>query len=424
MMKKTFEIGINNQKQVIKTTFIVPEKCRRITIKKIVNATLGKDFRNKIDIAFFDETGKWYGRFDRYKNSFIIDESSSIDSIPSGEWQMFLEVFQAYEEMKITLEINFDCYEDYNLYKGELHTHTNITDGKLSFKELKDSLSEKGHDFFFISDHNSITAWEDLAGCDTPKGYKGLELTTFYGHILLLGINNFVSWYDFDGELKSVQAIRDAVKEKGGLMGIAHPFSFGAPFCAGCRWEKEIKPELFDFIEVWNSKQSDYKINWEALNLWIDFIRKGHKIFCTCGGDIHRNGDLENALYMSVLATSNKESKISDAIRKGRTYLSKDKTQLRVTIAGKTFGQTVKSKDEVVIDYDITNTQTVSESFLITKKGIKSLGKLQDSYKLKNLEDSDFVILMGKGKDNSLEFLTNPIFIQRIDRVVNRYQKS
>jgi len=233
-----FKLGITDQKQIIKQTINVPEKCQRITISKSLKANLNNGYKNKVDLSFYDENGKWYGRFDRYKNTFeITGQSIHSRSLLPGNWGVYCEVFQLYEEMEITLDITFHCYDHYHTFRGELHTHTDITDGKLNLKELQTSISNKNHDFFFMTDHNSITAWNDLNKDSPVKGYKGLEMTTFSGHILLLGITDYISWYDNNGQRKPLEKIRTDVKEKGGILGIAHPFSHGAPFCAGCRWE-------------------------------------------------------------------------------------------------------------------------------------------------------------------------------------------
>src|SRR6056297_460913 len=144
-----FKLTITDQKQVIKQTMTVPEKCTKITISKTVNAQLNNGFKNKVDIAFYDKNGKWYGRFDRYKKTFeITGQSTEGHSLLPGEWSVFCEVFQLFEEMEINLEIIFHCYEDNQIFRGELHTHTDITDGKLSLEELETSIYKKGHDFF------------------------------------------------------------------------------------------------------------------------------------------------------------------------------------------------------------------------------------------------------------------------------------
>ena len=407
------KLNENDRKKVISLKFSVPEKCKKITINKKILSSINNGFKNKIDISFFDSDNKWYGRFDRYKASFeISDKNSTIGVVSSGIWKANFEVFQIYEEIEIELDIQFEIYNNYNIYKGELHTHTNITDGKLDFSDLVEYIKKNEYDFFFISDHNSITAWDQIKNLKKINCYKGLELTTFYGHILLLGVDRYVDWYKKNGALKKIKSIKREVESMNGLMGIAHPFTCGGPFCAGCRWEKSIDPEHFNFIEVWNSKAESYKNNWEAIDAWVEFLKKGIEIFCTCGGDIHRYGDLEVASKIHSLACQNKESMILDSLRAGRFYLSK-KSLVTLDINGKTFGEKLYSYSENIVKYKISDPADDLQLFIISKEGMKKLDH-QNKEIIWNTENKkDFFVLMGINSQRQLEFLTNPIFIEK-----------
>jgi len=288
-----------------------------------------------------------------------------------------------------------------------------MTDGKLSLKELERCVREKRLDFFFMTDHNSITAWNNLNKDSPGKGYKGLELTTFSGHILLLGITDYISWYDNEGELKPLEQIKTDAKEKGGLLGIAHPFANGAPFCAGCRWENPFEPSLFDFIEVWNSKLGDNKQNWEAITLWTEFLRDDHKIFCTCGGDIHKLTDFEQSLCVNVLTNENNEQTIVHALQKGRFYIAQKDVEIQAEIEGKTFGQTVRTQKEIKLLFKTQNCPSTMGLFAITKSGMIGLERDANSCMIKDIQEKDFVILVGIDQKNMLVFLTNPIFIEK-----------
>ena len=240
-----------------------------------------------------------------------------------------------------------------------------------------------------------------------------MELTTFSGHILVLGIKDYISWYDHNGQVKPLEEIKTGVKEKGGILGIAHPFANGAPYCAGCRWENSFDPTLFDFIEVWNSKLGDKKQNWEAITLWTDFLRDDHRIFCTCGGDIHKVSDLENALSVCVLTNENNETSIINALQKGRFYLAQKGVNIQAEIEGKTFGQTINHQKETKITYKTQNCPEKTDFYVITKSGMISLENNSDFFVLKDNKEKDFVILLGIGENNDVVFLTNPIFVEK-----------
>lgn len=410
-------LSVDDRKKVICKKFEVPEKCRKIIVEKKYASSIESTFRNKIDISFFDETDRWYGRFDRYKEVFTVDsEDIFTENISSGIWEARFEVFQIYEELEICIEIGFELYEEYDHFRGELHTHTTATDGKLSLDEVREYIKENKYDFFFLTDHNSIADWKNLESTDNLSGFIGLELTTFYGHILLLGVNDFVSWHGDNGEIKELHQIRNDVQNKNGLMGLAHPYACGGPACAGCRWEGEINPELFDFIEVWNSKLDNCKNNWEAVDFWIETLKKDIRIFCSCGADLHRRGDLDPALKTIALSVKNNELSILDALRKGRYYLSSG-GEVKLNVNGKTFGQSINTGiNSVNIDYELKNFEKNTDLFFISKSGMKKLKKSEDAFDWKPDFENDFAILMGMDDKRNLDFMTNPIFIKTISK--------
>ena|GEM_PF-1560359 len=417
-MRITKTLNPGHQNTILTDEIVVPDNCKRIIIEKNLKSSVKGMFVNKVDISLYDSETRWCGRVDRYKDGLIIDGNSEYTgNIVSGKWQLYYEVFQLYEPIEIILDIRFEFYESYNTYTGELHTHTHNTDGKLSLEAVSEYIGDKPCDFFFVSDHNSIVAWDDLRTLKGIKGYRGLELTTFFGHVLLLGLEHSVSWYREDRTCKGLSEIRREVQSQGGLMGIAHPFANGGPFCAGCRWSGPIEPEYIDFIEVWNSKGDNLRGNWEAIELWIELLKADNRIFCTCGADLHNTGDLNDSLKVHVLADRNEEKSIVAALKTGRYYLS-DETEITLDINGKTFGQTlltdelVAKNDGVTVSVELKNDTQDQQFFMITKDGMKPVPLGQRHFKWRTEHRLDFLIVLGMTPDRRVELLTNPIFIE------------
>jgi hypothetical protein len=412
-------INPGHQNTLLISEITVPDNCKRIVIEKKIEASVEGMFMNKVDISLYDPEKKWRGRVDRYKKVLIIDgNSENTGNFVSGKWRLYYEVFQIYEPVEIILNIHFELYEAYNVYTGELHTHTVNTDGKLSLEAVSEYLKEKPCDFFFVSDHNSIAAWDDLKMLSGIKGYRGLELTTFSGHVLLLGLEHSVSWYHEDGTLKELCEIRKEVHSQGGVMGIAHPYANGGPFCAGCRWDGPIEPESIDFIEVWNSKGNNFKGNWEAIELWIEFLKADKKIFCTCGADLHSMGDLDTSLKVYVLSDRNDEKSVVAALKAGRFYLSGE-TEIQIDINGKTFGQTLRINDQtpenkfIPVNYDLKNKSHDLKFFIITKDGLQPLVIEEKLLEWRTEHQRDFLIVLAMTSDRQVALLTNPIFLER-----------
>ena len=68
---------------------------------------------------------------------------------------------------------------------AELHCHTLHSDGKLTVQELIDELKRNQIKATTITDHNTSSAYFESAYCQEEELciLKGVEWTTFYGHI-------------------------------------------------------------------------------------------------------------------------------------------------------------------------------------------------------------------------------------------------
>lgn len=119
---------------------------------------------------------------------------------------------------KITLK---DCYLDTKeLYAGELHNHTNISDGGISLRNIKKELIKKEIDFIFPTEHNSVlTKYPDI---DIPV-IPSTELTLDnLGHFNLFGLKKLIDYYNHidenDTKEISLAKIFKEVKKQGGYV--------------------------------------------------------------------------------------------------------------------------------------------------------------------------------------------------------------
>lgn len=168
----------------------------------------------------------------------------------------------------------------------ELHCHTVHSDGDFQVKELLKAARADHLSLIALTDHNTMSGYSELD--DTLPVIKGIEWTTYFGHMLVLGANEFVDWRDavpdnIDQKIAQVKAV-------GGVVGVAHPFQLGSPLCTGGRWEFRVRDwRAVDYIEVWHEDMSSGKAeNEKALEFWTSLLDKGYKIACTYGRDWHR----------------------------------------------------------------------------------------------------------------------------------------
>lgn len=211
----------------------------------------------------------------------------------------------------------------------ELHNHTVESDGSLTCQELTESLAADHVDAFAITDHNTTSGQKKIEQLLEEKHYpisliRGMEYTTYFGHILCLNLSKYVPWNSIDQHRPEL--LFEAAREKGALVGIAHPFSYGDPFARGCRFEMTVSDySKVDFIEIFNNPESLHEVNERGTNLWMSLIFSGYQITATSGMDLHNRAKLAGcyATYIEGKSGDNIASELDTAIHTHRTWVSK-----------------------------------------------------------------------------------------------------
>jgi predicted metal-dependent phosphoesterase TrpH len=166
--------------------------------------------------------------------------------------------------------------------KYELHCHTRYsrgtkipTEALLTTEDVFRIAKKGGFSGVAITDHRINTAWKEARRFSKKYGVlfiPGIEVESQKGHILALGINEFV---------KSSQSLDETIEEihsQGGIAIAAHPFDLrndGA--------KKDLEP--FDAVEVFNSLCHDRLSNYLAEH-WAGEKRKP----MVAGTDVHTEG--------------------------------------------------------------------------------------------------------------------------------------
>lgn len=215
------------------------------------------------------------------------------------------------------------------MYKRlELHNHTTESDGSLTPAALIDFLQKDRVDAFAITDHNTISGHskikELLTGNTQISCIYGMEYTTYYGHILCFNLSEYVPWENIN--LHKPELLFAAAREKGALVGVAHPFSYGNPFARGCRFDMEIHDfHSFDFIEIFNNLEPLHEVNERGLLWWEELVLKGYPLAFTCGMDLHGSWDMSNhyATYIEGTKEGDIEAELETAIKHQRTWISR-----------------------------------------------------------------------------------------------------
>ena len=205
-------------------------------------------------------------------------------------------------------------------YPCELHCHTVHSDGGFTVNKLQNAAKDNGLSLIALTDHNTQSGFGEIDDSIVPV-IRGIEWTTYFGHMLVLGADGFVDWRDAVPD--NIDSKIAEVKQAGGIVGIAHPFQLGSPMCTGGRWEFNVNDwSQVDYIEIWHMAFSHGNTeNRLATQFWTDLLDRGFHLAALNGKDWHRPVEGHFGCTYILMDTPTPENAI-EPIRLGRTVVS------------------------------------------------------------------------------------------------------
>jgi hypothetical protein len=212
-----------------------------------------------------------------------------------------------------------------NWYKGNIHTHTTLSDGTKTPEEIIELYKEAGYDFLSITDHTIVAKTTHLSKYDflLIPGEEiciGTSTSKTLYHLVALGIENTLPYQDFDHFIDP-QIVIDTINQQGGLTILAHPY------WSGLNHSDMMKVNMYHGVEIYNTS-CDYERNTGYSEAHIDgIIVAGRKPFIYATDD-HHGAEMGNApldaceAWISVKANELSEKAIMTAIRNGLFYSS------------------------------------------------------------------------------------------------------
>ncbi len=342
--------------------FAVPVGVDRLTVDF---AYTGWDQHTVVDLGIFDPNGfrGWSGG---NKTGFTL---SPWDATPSylagpivpGRWRLVLGVpnirpgAKAAFEARVTLERHgapsrpeAPMRPEPGWYRGDLHLHTAHSDGSCGaqsgavvpcpvFKTVE-AAAARWLDFIVVSDHNTVSQGQDLRELqpyfDRLLLIRGEEITTFRGHLGVIGADG---WVDFRLGSRSVptpRALLDGVTRAGGLVVINHPGLPSGEACMGCGWSAPDTPfDQVAAVEVVNGGVSDGPLS--GLPFWEARLNAGDHLTAVGGSDNHRPDSAPDAFAAVgrpttvVWAGNLGQQAILAGIAAGHVFIDVDGTRTR-----------------------------------------------------------------------------------------------
>jgi len=343
----------------IEVPFQVPEGVERVTLT--FNYT-EKDKHTALDLGLLDtvQLRCWSGG---NKSLLTVGNSDATPSclpgpIPQGEWNVLIgvpnirpQVTSHYSVQVFFMRSGRVADEPAELliplrggpgwYRGDLHMHTAHSDGQCPNQTGKmapcpvfftvDAAARRGLDFIAITDHNATSQYDAMRELqpyfDKLLLIPGREITTFQGHLNLLGTTAFLDFRLGRPDIPDMNTLLRNANRLGALISINHPNAPTGESCMGCGWSpaSPVDMSLLQGIEAVNGGSADPA--YSGIPFWENQLNLGYRLTAIGGSDNHRPmnsldeegsvGRPTTVVYASELSTP----AILTGIRAGRVFI-------------------------------------------------------------------------------------------------------
>lgn len=215
-----------------------------------------------------------------------------------------------------------NCFFETGIWlKGNLHSHTTVSDGSFRPQELAECYLSRGYDFLSMTDHNVFVPHGE---CPELLQLTGVEHDIEYSadkclHLVGIGAagketTDYPCRRYKNGEI-SEQQLLELMLQDGQFVTVAHP------------WWSRMEPEElfslegFDAIEVFNNGTERLCHGGQGELLWDLLLRRGRRIYAMASDDVHGPEDLFGG-WICVKARERSIPAILDALREGSFYAS------------------------------------------------------------------------------------------------------
>lgn len=324
----------SGDKTFIEIPFSVGQDIERIEVS--YTFPIGQGTVVDIGLAKEGQSRGWTGS--EYGHIWIAQDRAAAGykpTPPPGEWKVVLGVVKIGADPFVDLSIRLVPKRGRWL-AGELHSHTEHSDGGVLVAEAIARARNSRCDFVALTDHNATA--QNLVRPDDPEilVIPGMELTSYWGHTNFLGLPDPVfDWRCYAPE--DVPKKMAEARENGATIVTNHPFQNSA----GGRWQVGFDVP-FDAYEIWNGIWAQHNV--EAVAYWQELLVSGRRIPITGGSDFHlknrrRHGRPANRLWVEEHTIDG----ILAAVRAGSNLVCATPDELTLEPMGDTpmFGQDV-----------------------------------------------------------------------------------
>lgn len=356
------------REQYVHIPFDVPPGARRLEVnyhyENQVNGAQEFNAGNNIDIGVFDVrgadflTGGFRGWSGGARSAFFIAPDAATPGylrgpLQPGAWTLMFglsKIDDAAVRYRVNIEMDIDPAAEHmpvgdvptpgkpplprqhakpipvgapgvgRWYRGDLHAHSEHSDGQNTVEEIVEYTRRIGLDYFALTDHNTISHWDELARLNdrAPLLIAGEEITMYGGHANVWGLDG---WIDFRGsDSERVQRLLEHANAGGSMFSINHPDS-------PIPWTHDAV-RGYQAVEVWNAPWRYF--NEPALLRWEEHLKRGERMIAVGGSDSHcvppakmtqPNGPGEPCTWVYVEGQLTQRA-VLEAVERGRVFIS------------------------------------------------------------------------------------------------------
>ena len=236
-------------------------------------------------------------------------------------------------------------------WRGNIHTHSNLSDGKLAPAEVVQAYKDAGYDFMQLSEH--FIGNFDWPIADT-RSFRSNDFTTLIGaelhapvtavgelwHIVAAGLP-----LDFPKNLDGETGVRVAARarEAGAFIGIAHPA------WSQLTMEDGLSIASAHAVEIYNhgcAVENDRGDGWYLLD---QMMTEGHRLTAFATDDAHFKTPDHFGGWVHVKAESLDPGALLDSLKKGLYYSSMGPRIDEIAMDGKTLTITCSPVDTITV---------------------------------------------------------------------------
>lgn len=202
-------------------------------------------------------------------------------------------------------------------FKGGLHIHTTLSDGRKTPEEVAEWYKNQGFDFIFITDHNKVSDFSHLCTDDflVLNGGEFSAGKTDLGEPLhFVGLNLPPGFTPSSKD--SPQDLIDEMREAGAEVILAHPY------WSQLSWQDIFPLEGILGIEVFNYSSEVGIGKGYSMVHWDDLLNRGKRLYGFAVDDAHFGIDDGGGGWIEVLADELSLESILKAIRNGDFFSS------------------------------------------------------------------------------------------------------